>query len=589
MAVALAAIERDRARARRQRRAHDPAARPAPAARRQAAARHRAQPRRPHHRGRARRKPAPRSIYRKVRDRASLRVRGVLRRRRGRAGGRRQSRTHGSRSAASPTCRGEPSARRPCCAARQPRPETFAEAADAELDAAQPLRDNAFKVPLARNVLVRTLSELTRVSSRDGTSPSAPPLEPRRRPRQGHRPGALRLRAAGRGRRLRRRASPPPSPPARSTRSTPQRALALPGVLAVISHDNAPAPRRDRRRRAAALPVRHRPLPRADRRRGRRRDARGRPRGAPRRAHRLRAARARRRAAASATRASTSPTRSTRRFPTDTEQGDAEAALEPPRSIVDETYATAADPQQPDGAAREPRAVGGRRPHALRLDPGHVRRPPHRSPRCSTSTRAACAWSPSTSAAASARRARRARSPSSPRSPRRSSSARSRSRSRASRCSPASATARRRSSASASAPTRDGRLTAIAHDAFEQTSTVREFAEQTCIADAHDVRGARPPDPPPARRARRPHAVVDARARRVPGHVRARVGDGRARDRLRPRPDRAADPQRARARPREGHPVLARATSSPACARAPSASAGRTATRPRRARATAAG
>ena len=26
----------------------------------------------------------------------------------------------------------------------------------------------------------------------------------------------------------------------------------------------------------------------------------------------------------------------------------------------------------------------------------------------------------------------------------------------------------------------DGRLTAIAHDAFEQTSTVREFAEQTC-------------------------------------------------------------------------------------------------------------
>ena len=28
--------------------------------------------------------------------------------------------------------------------------------------------------------------------------------------------------------------------------------------------------------------------------------------------------------------------------------------------------------------------------------------------------------------------------------------------------------------------TRDGRLTAIAHDAFEQTSTVREFAEQTC-------------------------------------------------------------------------------------------------------------
>ena len=33
-------------------------------------------------------------------------------------------------------------------------------AAAAELDPAQPLRDNAFKVPLARNVLVRTLAEL---------------------------------------------------------------------------------------------------------------------------------------------------------------------------------------------------------------------------------------------------------------------------------------------------------------------------------------------------------------------------------------------------------------------------------------------
>ena len=41
------------------------------------------------------------------------------------------------------------------------RPDTFAAAAEAELEHAQPLRDNAFKVPLARNVLIRTLSELT--------------------------------------------------------------------------------------------------------------------------------------------------------------------------------------------------------------------------------------------------------------------------------------------------------------------------------------------------------------------------------------------------------------------------------------------
>ena len=37
---------------------------------------------------------------------------------------------------------------------------SFAAAADAELAHARPLRDNAFKVPLARNVLVRTLNEL---------------------------------------------------------------------------------------------------------------------------------------------------------------------------------------------------------------------------------------------------------------------------------------------------------------------------------------------------------------------------------------------------------------------------------------------
>jgi xanthine dehydrogenase YagS FAD-binding subunit len=38
--------------------------------------------------------------------------------------------------------------------------ESFRRAADAELAAAEPLRDNAYKVPLARNVLVRTLTDL---------------------------------------------------------------------------------------------------------------------------------------------------------------------------------------------------------------------------------------------------------------------------------------------------------------------------------------------------------------------------------------------------------------------------------------------
>jgi xanthine dehydrogenase YagS FAD-binding subunit len=38
--------------------------------------------------------------------------------------------------------------------------ESFSRAADAELAQARPLRDNGFKVPLARNLLVRTLTEL---------------------------------------------------------------------------------------------------------------------------------------------------------------------------------------------------------------------------------------------------------------------------------------------------------------------------------------------------------------------------------------------------------------------------------------------
>ncbi len=38
--------------------------------------------------------------------------------------------------------------------------ETFQRAAEAELAAAQPLPGNAFKVPLARNVIVRTLLDL---------------------------------------------------------------------------------------------------------------------------------------------------------------------------------------------------------------------------------------------------------------------------------------------------------------------------------------------------------------------------------------------------------------------------------------------
>ena len=44
--------------------------------------------------------------------------------------------------------------------------ETFRHAADAELSDAQPLRENAFKVPLARNILVRILLDLAQEGNR---------------------------------------------------------------------------------------------------------------------------------------------------------------------------------------------------------------------------------------------------------------------------------------------------------------------------------------------------------------------------------------------------------------------------------------
>ena len=104
--------------------------------------------------------PAPRSVYRKVRDRASFAFAvfsvaaavdledGAVKEARIALGGVAHVPWRAERAEA--VLRG-----------REASPEAFAEAADAELEAARPLRDNAFKVPLARNVLIRTLSELT--------------------------------------------------------------------------------------------------------------------------------------------------------------------------------------------------------------------------------------------------------------------------------------------------------------------------------------------------------------------------------------------------------------------------------------------
>jgi len=99
--------------------------------------------------------------------------------------------------------------------------------------------------------------------------------------------------------------------------------------------------------------------------------------------------------------------------------------------------------------------------------------------------------------------------------------------------------------------------------------------------DADDVRVCEPPDNAPPRAPRRADALVDARAGRVSGDVRARGSDRRARGCALLRPDRAPDPERAGDRPRRAATRSRPATSSAACVAAPSSSAGTRAT-PRR-------
>ena len=103
---------------------------------------------------------------------------------------------------------------------------------------------------------------------------------------------------------------------------------------------------------------------------------------------------------------------------------------------------------------------------------------------------------------------------------------------------------------------RSGRLQAIAVDVTEQTSKVKEFAEQTGAPGPDDVRRPQPAHDPPAGRPGRTRQLVDARAGRVPGNVRPRGGHGRARRESRHRPDRAARPERAGGRPGDGQALV---------------------------------
>jgi xanthine dehydrogenase YagS FAD-binding subunit len=108
---------------------------------------------------------ATRSHYRKVRDRASYAFAllsvaaaldvagGVVRDARIAFGGVAHVAWRASKAEAA--LRGQPATE-----------EVFRRAADAELADARPLRDNAFKIPLARNTLVRTLLDLTQEENR---------------------------------------------------------------------------------------------------------------------------------------------------------------------------------------------------------------------------------------------------------------------------------------------------------------------------------------------------------------------------------------------------------------------------------------
>ena len=80
------------------------------------------------------------------------------------------------------------------------------------------------------------------------------------------------------------------------------------------------------------------------------------------------------------TRGSTSPTRSTRRSRPTPRRATAEAAFARAEVSVDQTYATAPIHNNPMEPHATPRHLGGRRPHALRLDPGRLRRARARSP-----------------------------------------------------------------------------------------------------------------------------------------------------------------------------------------------------------------
>ena len=94
------------------------------------------------------------------------------------------------------------------------------------------------------------------------------------------------------------------------------------------------------------------------------------------------------------------------------------------------------------------------------------------------------------------------------------------------------------------------------HRARSAMTPYNALARAIHIPRAAHVRDREPEDRPAGRRHGHARELVHAGSGRVGRHVRARVGDRRARGRTRPGPDRVTDPQRARRGPELGPSLL---------------------------------
>ena len=102
----------------------------------------------------------------------------------------------------------------------------------------------------------------------------------------------------------------------------------------------------------------------------------------------------------------TRPSKVNPNFPTDTHQGDADGALAQRGDRRRRDLPHAGVPQQPDGAARHDRALGGRPAHRVRLEPGRRRGAGGARHAVRAARPRTCAWCRPTSAAGSGPRAR---------------------------------------------------------------------------------------------------------------------------------------------------------------------------------------